>query len=182
MRRRRYGHRAAVPVSAYALARSDAGWSGSEVDVVATADLDELTEVLGDVLAEAGAGVLVLLLEGDDEYCAVLRLEDGETRVFLSDVRVVDSSPPAALLAEHEDVAGGGAGSSGGDDDDDESAAARAAAQPVGDPALLSDLGVPSAALLDVVVESGLLPAEALDELAVRLGAGAALDEVRGAV
>ena len=41
---------------------------------------------------------------------------------------------------------------------------------------------MPAAGLLDVVVESGLLPAEALDELAARLGAGGALDEVRGGV
>lgn len=168
--------------TALALLRSPSGWSGAEVDLSDAADLDGLTEQLRDLATGGDADLVVLLVEEDDEYLAVLRLDDAEDpRVFLSDVRSAESSAGAALLAQSEDLAGDVAPDADELDEDD-SAAARAAAVPGGDTALLADLGVPAAALLEVVVEQGRLPAEAVDELAGRLGAADVVEGLRGAV
>ena len=170
-----------MPASAFVLLRSGTRWAGAELDLADVADLDALADALRDLTADEDAGTAVLLLEEDDEYVGVVRLdEDADLRVFLSDVRAAETARGASLLAESEDLAVAAAADADEEEDEDDSAAARAAAVPGGDTALLDDLGVAGEDLLALVGEQGRLPAEAVDELAARLGAGDVLEGLRG--
>ena len=152
---------------AAALARTEGGWRGEELDLSEVEDLEQLAEALRDLTGD-GPGPALLLLEEDDEHLAVVRVDGGagslaEPRVFLSDRRAVLASDVAAMLWEDADE-------ESGDDDDDEGT--RPIAEPVGDTALLADLGTPAQDLLDLCAEEGLLPADVLttaDEKSMQL-------------
>lgn len=155
---------------AVALARTDDGWTGRELDLGELEDLDALADELRDLSGEGG-GPALLLLEEDDEYVALVRVDGGagsldEPRVFLSDRRAVQGSDVAAMLWEDTPVEE----SDDDDDDDDEDEGTRPIAEPVGDAALLSDLGTPADDLLDLCAEEGLLPADVLTGVADRAG------------
>jgi len=164
-----------VTYFAAALARTDTGWTGRELDLADIDDLEALAEELRDLSGD-GAGPAVLLLEENDEYVAVVRVDGGsgsllEPSVFLSDRRAVQSSDVAAMLwedAEEESP-----------EDDDEDEGTRPIAEPVGDAALLADLGTSADALLDLCAEEGLLPADVLTAVAERAGFLEALDGLR---
>ena len=125
---------------AAALTRSSEGWTGSELDLDDYTDLEALVEALRDLSGD-DSGPVLLLLEEDDEYVAVVRVDGGsrgldEPRVFLSDRRAVQGSDVAAMLWEQAEAADTG--------DDDEDEGTRPVAEPVGDAALLADLGTPA--------------------------------------
>ena len=158
---------------AAALARTEDGWVARELDLDDVPDLEVLTEQLRELSGD-GEGPALLLLEEDDEYVAVVRVDGGaggldEPRVFLSDRRAVQASEVAAMLWED-------APSSGGDDDDE---GTRPIAEPVGDTALLADLGTPADDLLALCAEEGLLPADVLSALCERAGCLDALESLR---
>lgn len=158
---------------AAALARTEDGWVARELDLDDVPDLEALGEQLRELSGE-GDGPSLLLLEEDDEYVAVVRVDGGaggldEPRVFLSDRRAVQASEVAAMLGE--DAPAGDAG------DDDEGT--RPVAEPVGDSALLADLGTSPDELLELCAEEGLLPADVLSALGERAGAGDALESLR---
>ena len=161
---------------AAALARTPEGWTGREFDLAEVEDLEALAEELRDLTGE-GEGPALLLLEEDDEYVAVVRVDGGaggldEPRVFLSDRRAVLGSDVAAMLwedVEVEDV----------EDDDDEDEGTRPVAEPVGDTSVLADLGTPADDLIDLCAEEGLLPADVLTGVAERAGFLEVLDSLR---
>ena len=158
---------------AAALARTEDGWVARELDLDDVADLESLGEHLRELSGE-GEGPSLLLLEEDDEYVAVVRVDGGaggldEPRVFLSDRRAVQASEVAAMLWEDAPV------SDAGDDDE----GTRPVAEPVGDSTLLVDLGTSSDELLELCAEEGLLPADVLAALGERAGAGEALESLR---
>ena len=160
---------------AAALARAEDGWTAQEVDLDEVPDLEGLAELLRELTGE-GDGPGLLMLEEDDEYVGIVRVDGGtgsldEPRVFLSDRRAVQASEVAAMLWEDAPPA------SAGDDDEDEGT--RAVAEPVGDPALLSDLGTSAQELLDLCAEEGLLPADVLTAVCERAGCLDALEQVR---
>ncbi|MGI8435225.1 MAG: hypothetical protein ACR2LE_10900, partial [Nocardioidaceae bacterium] len=132
---------------AAALACTDEGWTGRELDLDEFDDLEVLAEALRDLTGDS-PGPALLLLEENEEYVAVVRVDGGagsldEPRVFLSDRRAVQNSGVAAMLWEEAaEVADDGA--------DDEDEGTRPIAEPVGDTALLSDLGTPRDDLLDL--------------------------------
>jgi putative tRNA adenosine deaminase-associated protein len=164
-----------VTYFAAALARTPDGWTGREVDLAEVEDLDTLAEELRDLVGDM-AGPALLLLEEDDEYVAVVRVDGGtgsldEPRVFLSDRRAVQGSDVAAMLWEDVDVVP--------DEEDDDDEGTRPVAEPVGDAALLADLGTSAAALLDLCAEEGLLPADVLTGVAERAGFLDVLDGLR---
>ena len=136
---------------AAALARTEGGWTGVELDLSDVEDLDELADSLRDLTGD-GPGPALLLLEEDDEHLAVVRVDGGagslaEPRVFLSDRRAVQASDVAQMLwedAEVEDEV---------EDDDDEDEGVRPIAEPVGDTAVLADLGTPADQLLALCAE-----------------------------
>jgi putative tRNA adenosine deaminase-associated protein len=166
-----------VTYFAAALAKTHAGWTGRELDLREVTDLESLAEELRDLVEENGqaGGPALMLLEEDDEYVGVVRVDGGaldEPRVFLSDRRAVQASDVAAMLWEEgePDV---------DEAEDDEDEGTRPVAEPVGDPALLADLGTPSHVLLELCAEEGLLPADVLTGIAERAGFLEVLDSLR---
>ena len=158
---------------AAALARTEAGWTGEEVDLDEVEDLEALAELLRDLSGDGG-GPALLLLEEDDEYLAVVRVDGGaggldEPRVFLSDRRAVQQSDVAAMLWEDAPST----------DEDDEDEGTRPVAEPVGDTSVLSDLGTSADDLLDLSAEEGLLPADVITELCTRAGCVDVLEGLR---
>ena len=160
-----------MPYFAAALARTEAGWTGEEVDLDAYDDLEGLADHLRD-LVDDGTGPALLLLEQDDEYVAVVRVDGGaalaEPRLFLSDRRAVLADGVAAMLWEHD-----------GDGDEDDDEGTRPVAEPVGDAALLSDLGTSADALVALCAEEGLLPADVHTALCERAGCLDVLEGLR---
>jgi putative tRNA adenosine deaminase-associated protein len=162
-----------VSYFAAALARTERGWTGAELDLGEVEDLEALTDSLRDLTGD-GDGPGLLLLEEDDEYVAVVRVDGGsgsltEPRVFLSDRRAVVGSDVAAMLWEQ--------GHAGDEDEDEEGT--RPVAEPVGDAALLSDLGTPADALLGLCAEEGVLPADVISEVCERAGCAEVLEGLR---
>ena len=159
---------------AAALARTERGWTGREVDLDEMVDIEALADDLRDMTGD-GAGPALLLLEEDDEYVAVVRVDGGtrsldDPRVFLSDRRAVQGSDVAAMLWEDLDDAG---------DDADGDEGTRPVAEPVGDTGLLADLGTSSDDLLGLCAEEGLLPADVLTGICERAGCADVLESLR---
>ena len=158
-----------MPYLAVSVARTERGWAGSELDLGDVEDLDALADLLRDAAGD-GPGPGLLLLEENDEYFAVVRVDpDGDPRVFLSDRRAVTGSEAAALLAD-----------AGIDAPSPDEETQRPAAEPVGDDGLLADLGVPGERLLELSAEEGLLPADVLTAIAEECGFVDELEQVRG--
>lgn len=162
---------------AAALARTESGWTGEELDLSEVEDLDALSDLLRDRTGD-GPGPALLLLEENDEYVAVVRVDGSagsleEPRVFLSDRRAVQGSEVAAMLWEQAELEDG--------EEDEEDEGTRPIAEPVGDTSLLADLGTPDAVLLEVCAEEGLLPADVLTALCERAGCEDVLEQLREA-
>ena len=160
---------------AAALARTEQGWTGVELDLAEVEDLEGLTDLMRDLSGD-GDGPALMLLDEDDEHLAVVRVDGGagsltEPRVFLSDRRAVSASEVAAMLWEDADLEKA--------DDDDEDEGTRAMAEPVGDAAVLADLGTPAETLLELCAEEGLLPADVLTTLCERAGCVDVLERLR---
>jgi putative tRNA adenosine deaminase-associated protein len=152
------------------------------MDLTGVEDLDTLTDQLRDVAADAESSTVVLFVEEDDEYLAIVRLQgDADPRVFLSDVRVVDTSPIAAML--YEEAAAESLEDADDEDDDDEEdeedGSLRAEADPAGDDDLLADLGTPGKVLLDLCAEEGMLPADVITAVCESLGCAEQVESLR---
>lgn len=162
---------------AVALARTESGWKGEELDLAEVEDVEQLADLLRDLTGE-GAGPALMLLEEDDEHLAVVRVDGGtggldEPRVFLSDRRAVLASEVAQMLWEDT------AEPSAEDEDEDDDEGTRPIAEPVGDTALLADLGTPGADLVELCAEEGLLPADVLTAVCERAGCVDVLESLR---
>ncbi|MCW2614328.1 MAG: hypothetical protein JWN08_1322 [Frankiales bacterium] len=160
---------------AAALARTDSGWTGVELDLSELDDLEAVADLLRDLTGD-GPGPALLLLEEDDEHVGIVRVDGGvgslgEPRVFLSDRRAVQQSDVAAMLWEHAEVPE--------PDDDDEDEGTRPIAEPVGDTGVLADLGTSPEQLVEICAEEGLLPADVLTALCERAGCLDALEQLR---
>ena len=82
---------------AAAVARGKNGWTASELDLSGLADIDEVVDALRDV--EPDADLSLLFVESDDQYLAILRLDEGEDlRVFGSDSAFAEESRIGAVL------------------------------------------------------------------------------------
>ena len=159
---------------ATALRRREHEWEGVDVDLGDVEDLDTLSEVVRDSRETA-----MLLLEEDDEYVGILRIEDDtDPRVFVSDRRVLEGDGLAARLfgesieAEVREAPG--------DDAEDDEDSGRPEVEPAGDEALLTDLGVSGERLLDLCAEEGMLPSDVIFAVAEAIGAAEVLERVRG--
>jgi putative tRNA adenosine deaminase-associated protein len=150
-----------VPYFSVAFARSDTGWIGTEADLTDVAGVDDIADIMRETAVETAGDTVVLLVEEEDEWFAVVRLDDGEDpRVFLSDPRAVLSSDLARML--HEQI---------GDVEE------VPAEDPVGDAALLADLGTPPAALTQLGERT--LPGDALAVIAEHAGFAEDYDRLR---
>lgn len=163
---------------AVAFARTGDSWAGQEVDLDGVDDLDGVAELLVDTASELGGdGSVVLLLEEEEEYVAVVRAEgDADLRVFLSDDRVTATSRIAAILGEELDTPD----PVEADEDDEEETSSRPEVESAGDDTLLADLGVPAPRLQKLCATEGMLPADTIYAVCELLGCADLLDEIRG--
>jgi len=163
-----------VSYFAAALARTEQGWTGVELDLAEVDDLESLADLLRDLTGD-GRGPALMLLDEDDEHLAVVRVDGGagslsEPRVFLSDRRAVLGSDVAAMLWEQAEL---------DPVEDEEDEGTRPIAEPVGDTAVMADLGTPANELLELCAEEGLLPADVLSALCERAGCDDVLEQLR---
>ncbi|GIE83401.1 hypothetical protein Aph02nite_93510 [Actinoplanes philippinensis] len=167
-----------VSIFAAAVARSKNGWTASELDLTGLADIDEVVDALRDT--EPDADLAVLFVESDDEYLAILRLDEGEDlRVFGSDSGFAEESRiGSVLLGEIETPALGLDDLAAGDD---EEKPVDPDADPVGDAELLGDLGLSAQRLLALCAMEGMLPSDVTAEICQKIGCGDEMEELREA-
>jgi len=168
---------------AAAIARGKNGWTASELDLTGLADIDEVVDALRDV--EPDADVALLFVESDDQYLAILRLDEGEDlRVFGSDSAFVEESRIGQVLLgeieapalEIDELTAGSA-----DDEDGDRPSTDPDADPVGDADLLTDLGIGAHRLLGLCGQEGMLPSDVTAEICQRIGCGDEVEELREA-
>lgn len=169
---------------AAAVARGKNGWTASELDLTGLGDIDDVVDALRD--AEPDADLILLFVESDDQYLAILRLDEGEDlRVFGSDSAFADESRiGSVLLGEIEAPALEIDELTEAREDDDEDADAPVPdpdADPVGDAELLSDLGVGAHRLLTLCGREGMMPADVTAEICQQIGCGDEVEELREA-
>lgn len=129
-------------------ARTEVGWVGADADLATAAGLDDFADQMREAMVESAGDLVLLFIEQEDEWFAVLRLDDADDpRVFLSDPRASLISDLAAFLYDLEEPP---------------------TEDPYGDPELLADLGT-SAAELTRLGERA-LPGDALAGIADRAG------------
>ena len=165
---------------AAAVARGKNGWTASELDLSGLADIDEVVDALRDV--EPDAELVLLFVESDDQYLAILRLDEGEDlRVFGSDSAFAEESRIGSMLLgeveapalEIDDLTAG--------DDETDGPLADPDADPVGDAELLNDLGISAHRLLTLCGLEGMLPSDVTAEICQRIGCGDEVEELREA-
>jgi putative tRNA adenosine deaminase-associated protein len=169
---------------AAAVARGKNGWTASELDLSGLGDIDEVVDALRDV--EPDAGLTLLFVESDDQYLAILRLDEGEDlRVFGSDSAFADESRIGSMLLgeieapalEIDELTAARAD----DDEDEDTPAPDPDADPVGDAELLNDLGVTAHRLLTLCGREGMMPADVTAEICQQIGCGDEVEESREA-
>jgi putative tRNA adenosine deaminase-associated protein len=175
-----------VSYFAAAAVRGSDGWTASELDLSGAADVEEVADLLRDV--DADAQVSLLFVESDETYLVILRLDEGEDlRVFGSDSAFADESRLGALLLgdveepalDLDEVTADVDSDESDADDDDDAPGVDPDIDPVGDPDLLADLGIPSTRLLELCAHEGLLPGDVTTAVCQRLGCGDEVDALR---
>jgi putative tRNA adenosine deaminase-associated protein len=165
---------------AVAVVQVDDAWTAHRLTLTDAADLEDVADLVRDV--EPSADVSLLFVESNDEYLAILRLDQGEDlRVFGSDLAFAEESRLGALLLGDigqpaVELAAAVLESTEIDADDP---APPADAEPVGDADLLADLGVPAARLLQLCGQDGMLPSDITAEVCQALGCGDEVEELR---
>ena len=160
---------------AAALARTPAGWTAEELDLDGLTDVDAVADRVRDVDGEAETALL--LVEEDDEYVAILRVDADDLRVFVSDSQAAESYPVAGIFAgavEEEPAPSS-------DLDDEEEDEDPPDSEPVGDADLLADLGTPRRDLIALVTHERTLPSDVISEVCERAGCLDELETLRGA-
>ena len=142
------------------MARSGRKWTAAVVDVDSVADEAEFTELTARLqLAAEGNEPILVLLEREDTWWAVLRVEgDEDPRLFTSDVAGLENSPYAGLLTAGAEPLEGN--TFGGDLD------------------VLSDLGTGPDELREMC-EDELVPMDAMAAVAESGGFAEVLDSLR---
>jgi putative tRNA adenosine deaminase-associated protein len=158
------------------LTRTGDDWSVEDADID---DCESLSD-LGDLLRDRVGDVRILVIEQDDEYAAIVRLDDdvADPRAFLSDGHAADAFPVAALVAE--DLAEVGAEDDLDDDLLDGEALPAHDSAPFGDPDIVEDLGTSAGDLIAMCAHAGTLPVDLLVAVCEKAGCGPAFEELRG--
>ncbi|HEY7486619.1 MAG TPA: tRNA adenosine deaminase-associated protein [Streptosporangiaceae bacterium] len=147
-----------MPYFAAVFARTEAGWVGADADLSETLNLDDIADLMRETAVEAFGDLVVLLVEEDDTWFGVIRLDgDDDPRVFLSDPEACRKSRIAAPLTETL-----------GELPDDE---------PAGEATLLADLGTDADRLVELSERA--LPGDALTVVAERAGFVDEFDQLR---
>lgn len=154
---------------AAALAETAGQWTAREEEVADYADLDHLVESMRDF---GDGGRVLLFVEEDDEYLAILRVDgDGDPRAFISDDRAVRTSAVAALVME--DLA------TEIEADEDEEEGTRPDPVPVGDLDVVADFGITADSLLGLCHTEGMLPADMITAICEKAGCVDVLEQIR---
>jgi putative tRNA adenosine deaminase-associated protein len=148
-----------VSYFAAVLARTGDGWKAQEVSLDTVQTIDDVAELVRDIAD--GSLASVLFVEEDDEYVGIVRVADldDEPRVFLSHPASVADYDLAGILAD------GVTGEDGEYDEDD----------PLGDAAVVADLGTSARDLVALVRHEGTLPSDVITTVCERAGC---LDEL----
>lgn len=149
------GHNEHVTYFAAVLAQTPEGWVGAEADLAEADHIDDVADLMREAAVESYGDPVVLLIEQDDDWFAVVRLDgQDEPRAYVSAVREDElGSLFQQLVGEIPE----------GD--------------PGGDPALLEDLGLDAERLSALGERS--LPGDALLAVAERAGFGEEFDRLR---
>jgi putative tRNA adenosine deaminase-associated protein len=174
-----------VSYIAAAAVRGSDGWTASELDLSTAADIEEVADLMRD--ADAEADVSLLFVESDETYLVILRLDEGEDlRVFGSDSAFAEESRLGALLlgdieepALEIDELTAGVDEVAEADEDLDAVTVEPDVEPVGDPDLLADLGVPAKRLLELCAREGMLPSDVTVAVCQRLGCGDEMEKMR---
>jgi putative tRNA adenosine deaminase-associated protein len=160
-----------VTYFAVVLARNGGKWRASEVSLD---DCESLTD-LGDVARDHAGDIRLLVIEQDDEYAALIRVDDEDDvpRAFLSDGHAADFYPMAAVIAEELTEIG--------EDElsDDEDAPPAHDSAPFGDPEIAEDLGTSAGDLLAMCAHPGTLPIDVIVAVCEKAGCGEIFEGVR---
>lgn len=153
------------------LARTGDRWRAAEIDVDGCESVDDVADLARDFPGE----VRLVLIEQDDEYAAIVRIddEDDDPRAFLSDGHAADAYPLAAAIAD-------GLEEIGEDElDGDEDAPSGHDSAPFGDAEIADDLGTSPSDLLAMCAHEGTLPVDVLVAVCEKAGCGSAFDDLR---
>ncbi|MEU3654811.1 hypothetical protein AB0E67_18735 [Streptomyces sp. NPDC032161] len=180
------------------LARTEDGWEASDTELDDVETLSDLTDLARE--ASADEDTVLVFIEQEDAWFGVVRVDgEDDPRIFVSDATAAARSSYGEILltdellgrepgaddtiAALEELVGLDGTEDGepdttpdndhDDNDDDDALDADAVpAGPLGDTAILADLGLPEAELL-------MLRTDALGEIADALGAAEVLETVR---
>ncbi|MFI6033862.1 hypothetical protein ACIBBD_06770 [Streptomyces sp. NPDC051315] len=171
------------------LARTEDGWEASDTELDDVETLSDLADLARE--ASPDEDTVLVLIEQEDSWFGVVRVDGEEDpRIFVSDAAAAARSSYGEILLTDELLGRDGDagddldaldldGTEDGEDDeaaDDDPGAGSAAEAvphgPVGDPAILDDLGVTEKELKS-------LTEDALTEIAEALGASEVLETVR---
>jgi putative tRNA adenosine deaminase-associated protein len=155
------------------LTRNGGRWQGHDVSIE---DCESLTD-LGDLLGDFSGAVRLLVIEQDDEFAAIVRLDasEDEPRAFLSDGHAADSYPLAALIAD--DLA---AIAPQEPTEDDEDVPPVHESAPFGDAEIVEDLGTSPSDLIAMCVHQGTLPVDVLVAVCEKAGCAEQFEDLRG--
>lgn len=165
---------------ATAVVRGKDGWAAAELDLSGAADIEEVADRLRDV--DPDAEVSLLLVESDDTYFVVLRLDQGEDlRVFGSDSAFAEESRLGNLLLGEVETPALELDDALAAVESDDRGGPAPTADPVGDADLLADLGVSAHRLLSICSRDGMLPSDMTAEIAELIGFAEEIEELREA-
>jgi len=169
---------------AVVLTRDEDEWETNDIELDEVESLDDLADAMRDTADLDSDGPILLLLEQEDLWFAVVRVDgEDDPRVFVSDRSAIEHSAYAEMLLEaaesDEEALAADLDDDDEDDDEDEDDREELDDGPVGDLEILADLGTSADKLRDLCESKGVLPSEALTTLAERVGAAAALETVR---
>jgi putative tRNA adenosine deaminase-associated protein len=167
---------------AVVLTRDEDGWDTNDIELDEVETLDDLADAMRDTADLDGDGPILLLLEQEDLWFAVVRVDgEDDPRVFVSDRSAIEHSAYAEMLLEAAESGGDALDVDDLDSDaeDDDERDGGVDDGPVGDLEIMADLGTSADLLRDLCESKGVLPSEALTTLAERAGAAGALETVR---
>jgi putative tRNA adenosine deaminase-associated protein len=168
---------------AVVLTRNEDEWETNDIELDEVESLDDLADAMRDTADLESDGPILLLLEQEDLWFAVVRVDgEDDPRVFVSDRSAIEHSAYAEMLleaAESEEDALDVDDLDSEEEDDEDERDSGVDDGPVGDLEILSDLGTSADLLRDLCESKGVLPSEALTTLAERAGAAGALETVR---
>jgi putative tRNA adenosine deaminase-associated protein len=167
------------------LTRTKDRWRAVEIDLDDCEGMDDIADVVRDEPGE----VRLLVVEQDDEYVALARVDaaDDDAHVFLSDGHAADAYALAGLIAEELEEIADPAESEESDESDeidddlasDVLAVAGHDSTPLGDASVVEDLGTSATELLGLCAHEGTLPIDVIFAVCEKAGCADEFEAIR---